>query len=148
MNTIHNRTALARIAAVAMGAALVCACAAAAAAGSTGSADAQQRYAQERAVCMNGQSNQDRATCLREAGAAFEEAKRHALGAGAAPDARNAVQRCEGLPNADRAACAARMQGEGTASGSAASGGVLRELEVTTPQAPATSPSDAAAPAR
>ena len=35
----------------------------------TDSADAFARYQQERAVCTSGQSNQDQATCLREAGA-------------------------------------------------------------------------------
>src|SRR5579864_1754936 len=54
---------------------LLCAPAALAADGSSVS-DAQTRYQQERTVCLNGQSHQDRTTCLREAGAALEEAKR------------------------------------------------------------------------
>jgi hypothetical protein len=44
-----------------------------AAADNTVSADAQARYQQERAVCLSGQSNQDRATCLREADAALAD---------------------------------------------------------------------------
>jgi hypothetical protein len=120
----------------------------AAVAGNTGVADAQSRYQRERAACMNGQSNQDRATCLREAGAAFDQAKRHGLDDGAAPYARNALQRCEGLPDEDRAACVARMQGQGSVSGSAAAGGILRELEVTTPNVPATGPPSDASPSR
>src|SRR2546426_8157808 len=34
------------------------------------------RSQQERAACVNGQSHQDRATCMREAGAALYEARR------------------------------------------------------------------------
>lgn len=113
------------------------ACMSVATAGGTAATDASRRYEKERAVCMNGQSNQTRATCLREAGAAYEEAKRHGLGNGAAPYERNAMQRCENFKNEDRAACEARMMGQGTTSGSAASGGILRELEVTTPGATA-----------
>jgi len=39
------------------------------------SASAQARYLKERAVCLEGRSNQDRATCLKEAGAALAEAQ-------------------------------------------------------------------------
>ena len=35
---------------------------------------AQSRYQSERAVCLHGLSNQDKATCLKEAGAALAEA--------------------------------------------------------------------------
>jgi hypothetical protein len=102
-----------------------------------GAADAQSRYRQERAVCISGQSNQDRATCLREAGAALAEAGRRGHD-GAAPYEVNATRRCESLSGADRDACTARMQGQGTTSGNAAAGGVLRELEtpVKAPSAP------------
>ncbi|MBK6005645.1 hypothetical protein JJB11_06025 [Ramlibacter ginsenosidimutans] len=124
------------------------ACVSIAGAGTTAAAGAQKRYEQERAVCMTGQSNQARATCLKEAGAAYEEAKHHALGAGEAPDARNALQRCEGLPSADRAACTERVQGQGTTTGSAAAGGTMSEMTVTTPAAAAAPQAPAAAPAR
>jgi hypothetical protein len=40
-------------------------CTSALAADKAVSIEAQARYQQERAVCMNGLSNQDRATCLR-----------------------------------------------------------------------------------
>jgi hypothetical protein len=79
-------------------------------------------------VCTSGQSNQDRATCLREAGAAFAEAKRDGLADGSTPYVRNALQRCERLPDEDRRACVSRMQGQGTTSGSVAGGGIYREL--------------------
>ena len=91
--------------------------------------DAQQRYQQERAVCMSGQSNQDRATCLKEAGAALGEARRNNLGATNARElGSNRMVRCDALPAADREDCARRMQGEGVTTGSAQQGGVLREL--------------------
>ena len=108
---------------------------AAAALGSTSAAAVEKasaadtaRYQRERAVCMSGQSNQDRATCLREAGAAFAQARHEGLNDGAAPYARNARQRCDALPQEDRQGCLARMQGQGTTSGTAASGGIYREL--------------------
>ncbi len=105
-----------------------------AALGSTSAAAAEKDgaatalYQRERAVCMSGQSNQDRATCLREAGAAFAQARHDGLSDGPTPYARNARQRCEGLPQDDRQGCLARMQGQGTTSGTAASGGIYREL--------------------
>lgn len=90
--------------------------------------DAQLRYQQERRACLSGASNQDRATCLREAGAALQEASRGRLAAGSGREpGANAVARCAALPPADRDECAMRMR-EGTTSGSAAQGGVLREL--------------------
>ena len=93
------------------------------------SADALQRYEFERARCMSGQSQQDRATCLREAGAALEEAGRGGLATqrGALP--RNAIARCDAQPAADRAACVARMRGAGKTEGSVEGGGVIRETE-------------------
>lgn len=124
------------------------ACASAAIAGTTAAAGAQKRYEQERAVCMKGQSNQDQATCLKEAGAAYEEAKHHALGAGEAPAAGNALQRCESLPGADRVACTERVQGQGTTTGSKAAGGTMTELVVTTPGAAPAPQAPGVAPAR
>lgn len=90
--------------------------------------DAQLRYQQERRACLSGASNQDRATCLREAGAALQEASRGRLAAGSGSQfADNAVARCAALPPANRDECVMRMR-EGRTSGSAAQGGVLREL--------------------
>ena len=93
------------------------------------SADARQRYEAERARCMSGQSQQDRATCLREAGAALEESRRGGLATpkGALP--QNAIARCDAQPPADRAACVARVQGAGKTEGSVEGGGVIRETE-------------------
>jgi len=127
------------------------ACAASLAADKAVSNDAQARYLQERAVCLNGQSNQDRVTCLREAGAALAQARHQGLDDGSAPYARNARQRCEGLPADDRKDCLARMQGQGTTSGSAAAGGIYRELvtrEIGSPGIAAPNADPQAAPAQ
>lgn len=42
--------------------------------------------------------------------------------------ARNLIQRCNALPLGLRGDCVARMQGQGTTSGSVAGGGIYREL--------------------
>ena len=90
--------------------------------------DAQTRYPQERAACDSGRSYQDRATCLKEAGAAYEEAKRGRLADGSAQYQQNALARCNVVPSEERGACHARMQGQGTTSGSVEGGGIYREL--------------------
>ena len=98
--------------------------------------DAQLRYQQERKACLSGASKQDRAACLREADAALQEARRGRLAAdGGAKLGDNAVARCAALPPADRDECVTRMR-EGTTSGSAAQGGVLRELVRPVPAQP------------
>ncbi len=96
-------------------------------------AEAQARYQQDRAACISGQSSQDRATCLREAGAALREAKRGRIGDGQSAYEQNRLVRCDGLPAGDREDCLRRMQGEGTVSGSVESGGIYRELRVPVP---------------
>jgi hypothetical protein len=100
-------------------------------AGNNAPPQAQQQYQQERAHCLSGQSHQDRATCLREAGAAYQEARRGVLnGSGASTDfSRNATARCEAQPPADRQACVQRIMGAGTAEGSVEGGGIIRQIE-------------------
>ena len=96
-------------------------------------AEAQARYQQDRAACISGQSHQDRATCLREAGAALQAAKRGDIGEGQNAYEQNQLNRCERLPQEERGDCVRRMRGEGTVSGSVESGGVYRELRTTVP---------------
>ena len=92
--------------------------------------EAQQRYNQERAHCMSGESSQDRATCLREARAALQEARRNRLQTGAGINLEaNATARCNAQPAADRDACVQRIRGSGTTRGSVAGGGLIREVE-------------------
>jgi hypothetical protein len=100
----------------------------------------ESNYQRERASCMNGTSNEDRATCLKEAGAAREEARRGALNDDGAAEQQNAVSRCNMLPQNDRVDCVRRIQGDGTVSGSAAAGGIFRETVTTVPAAPDAAP--------
>jgi len=114
-------------------------------------AAASGTYQQELAVC--GHNQQDRAACIREAGAARLEAARGGLTS--APDYRaNALARC-GLQQQpdDRAACEARVlgsSGNSTASvdGSVMGGGVIRESVTTIVMpAPAMAPEPTPMPA-
>ena len=101
-------------------------------------ADAQARYQRDRAACMAGQTtNEDRATCLREAGAALAEARRGNLTDGDGQLRKNAKDRCKVLSGDERADCIARMNGAGTVSGSVAGGGILREKVTIVPGKPA-----------
>lgn len=89
--------------------------------------EAQSRYNSERAVCMHGLSNQDKATCLKEAGAALQEARRGQLSTQAERQLeRNRLARCDAQHGADHEDCVVRMQA-GTTSGNAQAGGILRE---------------------
>ena len=99
--------------------------------------DARARYERERAVCMDGRSNQDRATCLKEAGAALDESRRGELARDDGGYRKNALARCKALPAKDQPDCVARIEGDSTTtSGSARDGGILRE-RVTIEPAPA-----------
>jgi len=92
--------------------------------------DAVARYQAERATCYNGQSNEARATCLKEAGAALQAARSGGLTNNSSTYAQNAMARCQPLPPDEQDACRRRIEGEGTSSGSAQQGGILRELTV------------------
>jgi hypothetical protein len=103
------------------------------------------------AVC--GHNQQDRAACIREAGAARQEAARGGLTS--APDyQRNALARCGLQPPADRADCEARVLGgsgntRGAVDGSVMGGGVIRESVTTVVMpAPAVMPAPVPAPSR
>ena len=97
-------------------------------------------------ACVDGTSNEDRATCMKEAGAAKAEAQRGQL---TAPDdvRRNALLRCDALPADEKEACRLRMLGAGTTSGSVAGGGLIREVVTQTPTAEVPAGSAAPAPA-
>jgi len=92
--------------------------------------NAQSVYQSDRAACLKGATNQDQATCLKEAGAALQEAKRGGLDDGQARLEQNQLLRCEGQPAEDRQNCVRRMKGEGSTSGSVGAGGIYRELVV------------------
>jgi len=120
--------------------------------------DAKARYLREKANCETGNTTQDRATCLKEAGAALDEKKKGKLDNSGSPMA-NATDRCNALPAKDKADCLSRIVGPSgpnqrvTTSGSVEGGGVIRETTTTTPGAvivlqPAPTPVPAPAPAR
>ena len=91
--------------------------------------DASGNYQQEVQACMSGRTQEDQATCLREARNAQAEKKRGALDNDGGNFQANAIARCNVLTGEDKAACQARMMGFGGTSGSVAGGGILREVE-------------------
>ena len=100
----------------------------------TASSSALSRYEAERAACMDGRSGQDRATCLKEAGAALAEARRGRLSNGESAEAlmRNAEARCQAVAADDRDACMLMAHGKGSVSGSVKAGGTMREITIVT----------------
>ena len=96
-------------------------------------ADAQKRFLEERADCQNPRSAEDKTACLREAGAALDEARRGKLADANTNYESNRIARCAYLKGADKEYCVRRMSGEGTTSGSVEGGGILRELVVIVP---------------
>jgi hypothetical protein len=96
------------------------------------------QYQAERAVCDHIQ--QDRAACIREAGAARQAARQGAL-TSASPDTyrQNALARCQAQPVEDRTACEDRVLGTGVTSidGSVLGGGAIRETITPVTQLPA-----------
>ena len=98
---------------------------------------ANARYLKDRADCNAGKTAEDRATCLKEAGAAEADRKRHQLDTNGST-AQNAADRCNLVPAKDKADCMARVQGAGSAnqtvtkSGSVAGGGIIKETTTTT----------------
>ena len=97
---------------------------------------AAARYQRERAVCTSGQSNQERATCLREASAAYAQMRKGGMQDHDMAFEQNAQRRCQALRSSSGRACLARMQGHGSSSGSVSGGGIYRELVTTEAAAP------------
>jgi len=94
----------------------------------------QKTYQYERADCNSGLSGPDKTTCLREAGAALQEAKSGKLADANTDFEGNRIARCGYLREPDKGYCVRRMNGEGTVSGSVEGGGILRELVVIVPE--------------
>lgn len=91
--------------------------------------DASGSYQQEVQACMSGQTQQDRETCLTEARNANADKRRGVLDTQGSLEA-NAMGRCEVFTSGeDKAACQARVMGMGSAEGSVAGGGMIREVE-------------------
>jgi hypothetical protein len=96
--------------------------------GATG-IDATGSYQSEVQACMSGATQQDRDTCLKEARNARADKQRGVLDNSGNAQA-NAMSRCDVFQSGeDKAACQARVMGMGSADGSVAGGGVIREVE-------------------
>jgi hypothetical protein len=106
--------------------------------GTTG-IDASGSYQHEVQSCMTGKTQQDQATCLREARNAQADKRRGVLDNAGGQFGANATARCDVLTGEDKAACQARILGYGSTTGSVAAGGVLREVETVVMPAGATS---------
>ncbi len=129
------------LAVCALGAILASPLALAAGAAPNSNADIDARYRSDVTRCNAGQSNQDKATCLREAGAARDEARRNRLSNGNQAYGNNETARCQALPAAERNDCMLQMSGQSTTTrGSIGGGGVLRETTIVTPGAPVPAP--------
>ena len=92
----------------------------------------RMQYERERADCMTGRTQQPRDVCLREAGAAYAQARQGKL---ISPSDRsdqwavNALKRCEAQKGEDRQLCERRVR-EGQVVGSVEGGGQLTTLTV------------------
>ncbi len=91
--------------------------------------DATGNTQSERNACLTGRTQQDQATCLKEANNAAAEKRSGKLDTTGNLTA-NALARCNVLNGTDRVACEARVLGYGGAAGSVAGGGVIKEVEV------------------
>jgi hypothetical protein len=100
------------------------------AAKASGAQAADANYNKERAACLAGQSGQDQKTCLKEAAAAREEARRGTLRTASQEDlANNALLRCQRVAEEDRQDCRDMVMGQGTQDGSVKTGGVLKRID-------------------
>jgi hypothetical protein len=90
--------------------------------------DPRARLRHDNAACAAVRSADERANCLSEASTRF--AATQPANPDESPQSllRNALKRCEPLPDAERRDCVARMQGAGSTRGSAEAGGIYREL--------------------
>ena len=91
----------------------------------------QRRYEVDRQACLSGKTNQTVDACMKEAKAFLDARSGSESTLSAEQLQRNALVRCEPLAGDERAACVARIRGEGTVSGSVAGGGILREVVTT-----------------
>ena len=89
-------------------------------------AAAKAQYEAEKARCMSGTTGQTQASCLKSAGAAYDEAKAGTLANPNTSYRANAVARCRSLPAADQDDCIARVD-IGTPTQSVKGGGDLKE---------------------
>ena len=97
--------------------------------------DASGNAKSEMAACKSGNTQQDRAACMKEVRNANAEKRAGKLGNGSDFTA-NAMKRCEIFKESeDQASCRARVNSQARLDGSVAAGGVLRQGEITVPAA-------------
>lgn len=126
--TNTSTTALVTAGAVLSAVMMVATSAFAATGGAQASVDAV--YNKERAACLAGRTGQDQKTCLKEAAAAREEARRgHLKTANEEELANNALLRCQRVAEEDRQDCRAMVLGQGTRDGSVQTGGILKRID-------------------
>ena len=101
---------------------------------------AEQRYQQDRANCMGGKDAESRKTCLAEAAAALQTARKHGLTTPTPEQiAANERKRCEAQSGDDKKDCLKRAAGvDTTISGSVAGGGDIKETVTVIPGKPGT----------
>ena len=126
MNTIDSSTSSASWLLLILASALTAS--PAMAAGQSSAAASEARYQRDAAVCLSKGYKGARNECLSDASTARASREPVTIDPDPGRYARNALQRCEALKDADRADCVARMQGQGTTSGSVSGGGIYREL--------------------
>jgi len=91
-------------------------------------ADARARYARESATCGRIAEHGARGSCLSKASERLAATQAQVPGERPEVLRENALRRCNALPETERKDCIARMEGQGTVSGSVEGGGVYREL--------------------
>ncbi len=107
--------------------AVVLATPAAFAAGPAAPTDARAQVQRSGTTCTPVRGD-ERANCLSEASTRFASTRPSHPDENPEQLARNALRRCEPLREPDRRDCVARIQGQGTTTGSVAGGGIYREL--------------------
>jgi hypothetical protein len=78
--------------------------------------------------CIQGRTPSGGVGCISPAEANLTRSRQAALDKDPAQYQRNALVRCDRLVGDDRQDCVARIQGQGTTSGSVENGGIYREL--------------------
>lgn len=102
----------------------------------TAGIDNSGSYQSEVQSCLSGKTQQDQATCLREARNAHADKARGVLEHSGENLQANAMARCDVFTaSEDKAACQARLMGYGEVEGSVAGGGLIREVETVVPPA-------------
>jgi len=103
-------------------------------AASSQSSSAQQAYEEAVAYCRSGEPGIDVENCLRDAGAALQDAKRHGNGDANANFEENQRARCDGLSGTQHQDCLELLSSSDVETqGSVEGGGILRQRTITVP---------------